>query len=39
MIPLRRIAWWIYFITVIVVYSAFLVLLGYLGFEAMRLGL
>jgi hypothetical protein len=39
MIPLRRIAWWIYFVGTIVVYSAVLVLLGYLTYEAMRLGL
>jgi hypothetical protein len=39
MISLRRLAWWIWFIAVIVVYSAVLVLIGYLGFEAMRLGL
>ena len=36
---LRRLAWWIYFLGVFLIYFAVLVLVGYLGFEAMRLGL
>jgi hypothetical protein len=36
---LRRILWWIYFSTVMVLYAAFLLLVGYLAYEAMRLGL
>jgi hypothetical protein len=36
---LRRLAWWIYAITVYVISAAVLALLGYLTYEAMRLGL